>query len=104
MDDKVMVTIQYSVDPETISGTTLACPTADVSSRGMRVELSRPLEPGCVVALWVKRLDGPGTITLKAIVKWWQKREDGDTYWVGLQFDDEPSEDLLAWANMVQDL
>lgn len=101
MDDRVMVTVHYSVDPNTVSGTTLSCPTADVSARGIRMELGRPLEPGCVVMLWIKRLDGPGTLTINGMVKWWQKREEGETYWVGIQFDEEPTEDLTAWAGMV---
>jgi len=99
-----MLTVKYTTDKEMPKGTTMACSTADVSERGMRVHLKKALEPGTIVSTWVKRTDQPGTLTLNGIVKWWKKRTDTTGYWVGIQIDPSSTDDIKLWKLVVASL
>lgn len=100
LEDQVVVTVKRSSGADDLTGTTVACSTADISPNGLRLCLERNVEPGSLLALWVKRIDAPGTLSLGGTVRWCNG-PDARGYWIGVELSEQTAEALAMWRKML---
>lgn len=99
--DQVVITIRHAEGEKNRNGTTLACKTFDLSPRGLRIGLDQPVQTGSLLSLWLKRLDGPGTLSVDCEVRWHAADPAGE-HWVGVQLQETDMAKLSDWRTMLE--
>ena len=100
-DEKVVFQIRSSAHGTLPPGLVIRCRTKDVSPRGMRIKLDRPLSEGSLVELGIEISDRPGVFFLAGEVKWCKVLEKGKHHLVGLDLNDGDSDDFKLWQGVL---
>lgn len=96
-DEKVVFQIFTSAHGTLPPGTVVRCSTKDISARGIRIQLDRPLSEGSMLELGVEISDRPGIIFLAGEVKWCKALADSKRSQAGLEIKERESDDFGLW-------
>ena len=96
-DEKVVFQVRSSTHGTLPPGAVIRCRTKDVSPRGMRIKLDRPLSEGSRLELGIEISDRPGVFFLAGEVKWCEVIEKGKHHLAGLDLNEGQSEDFKLW-------
>ena len=100
-DEKVVFQITSSAHGTLPPGTVVCCSTKDISPRGIRIQLERPLSEGSFLELGVKISNRPGVFFLTGEVKWCKALDESKRNLVGLELKEQQSDDFRLWQGVL---
>ena len=100
-DERVVVQIVSSTRDTLPPGTVVRCATKDISPRGLRIQLDQKVPEGFQLELWVEISNHPTKFFLAGDVKWCQEVEEGKRYLVGIELNEDKTEDLAVWQELL---
>ena len=100
-DERVVLQVTTSPHGTLPPGTVVRCPTKDISPRGIRIQLDRPLSEGCLLELGVEVLDQPGMVFLAGEVKWCKVLDESKRNLVGVELTERPFDDFKLWQEVL---
>ena len=100
-DERVVVQIVSSTRDTIPPGTVVRCSTKDVSERGLRIQLDQHIPKGFNLELWVEISSHPSKFYLAGEVKWCEEVEQGKRYLVGVELDEDKTEDMATWRKVL---
>ena len=101
LDERLFIQVRTCDADPGLANTTSRCTTRDASEHGLRIRADHPIEPGCVLSLWVKVGSRPGTFLLTGETRWSMPAGDGDGYLVGIEIQSKDQEDSGSWKQML---
>lgn len=103
-EDQIIIKIVSSSSDQLGTGRTIYCRTADISRRGIRLQLEQELPAGTVLELWVIPVQRRGTLVLTGDVRWCKATQGGRSLLAGIQVRHEPTTDFKEWEAMIAEL
>ncbi|TFH42717.1 MAG: PilZ domain-containing protein [Lysobacterales bacterium] len=100
-DERVLLQVTTSTHGTLPPGTVVRCSTKDISPRGIRIQLDRPLSEGCLLELGVEVLDQPGVVFLAGEVKWCKTIDESKSNLVGVELRERQSDDCKLWRGVL---
>ena len=100
-DERVIFQIVSSTHNTLPPGTIVRCSTKDISPRGMRIQLDRPLSEGCLLELGVEFLYHPDIIFLAGEVKWCKALDKSKRSLVGVELKERQSDNFKLWQGVL---
>ena len=100
-DERVVFQIVSSPHDTLPPGTVLRCSTKDVSPRGIRIQLNRPLSEGCLLELCVEFSNRPGIIFLAGEVKWCKALAESKRNLVGVELKERQFGSFKLWQGVL---
>jgi hypothetical protein len=100
-DERVVLQVTTSPHGTLPPGTVVRCSTKDISPRGIRIQLDRPLSEGCLLELGVEVLDQPGMVFLAGEVKWCKVLDESKRNLVGVELTERPFDDFKQWQEVL---
>jgi len=101
LDERLFIQVLACDADPSLTNTTTRCRTRDASENGLCLQAERPIEPGCLLSLWVKVGARPGTFLMTGKSRWFRPDEDGGAYLVGVEIYPVEQEDTAAWRQMI---
>ena len=101
-DEKVVFQIFTSAHGTLPPGTVVRCSTKDISARGIRLQLDRPLSEGSMLELGVEISDRPGIFFLAGEVKWCRAFTGSKRSQAGLEIKERESDDFGLWQGELE--
>jgi hypothetical protein len=100
-DERVVFQIISSTHDTLPPGAVVWCSTKDISPRGIRIQLDRPLSEGCLLELGVEFLNHPGIIFLAGEVKWCKALGESKRNLVGVELKKRQSDNFKPWQRIL---
>ena len=100
-DERVVFQIITSAHGTLPPGTVVRCSTEDISPRGLRIQLDRPISEGSQLELGVELSNRPGVFFLAGEVRWCRVIEGTKRNLVGVEFKDRHSDDFKLWRGVL---
>lgn len=100
-DERVVFQITSSAHDTLPPGTVVRCSTKDVSPRGIRIQLDRPLSEGSRLELGVDIVDLPGIVFLAGEVKWCKVLDESNRNLIGVELGERQSDDFELWQKVI---
>ena len=100
-DEKVVFQITSSVHGTLPPGTVVRCWTENISTRGLRIQLERPLSEGSQLELGVEISNRPGVFFLAGEVRWCKPLEGSKRNLVGVELKERQSDDFNLWKGVL---
>lgn len=99
--ERVVFQITSSAHGTLPPGTVVRCSTKDISPRGLRIQLDRPLSKGSLLELGVEILNQPGIFFLAGEVKWCKALRGSQRNLVGLELMERQSDNFKRWQGIL---
>ncbi len=100
-EEKIVFQITSSANGTLPPGTVVRCSTENISQRGLRVQLDRPLSEGSQLELGVEISNRPGVFFLAGEVKWCKPLEGSKRNLVGVELKERQSDDFKLWQGVL---
>ena len=100
-DERVIFQIVSSTHNTFPPGAVVRCSTKDISPRGIKIQLDRPLSVGCLLELGVEFLYHPDIIFLAGEVKWCKPLDDGRRSLIGVELKERQSDNFKLWRGVL---
>lgn len=100
-DEKVVFQITSSAHGTLPPGTVVRCWTENISTRGLRIQLERPLSEGSQLELGVEISNRPGVFFLAGEVRWCKPLEGSKRNLVGVELKERQSDDFNLWQGVL---
>ena len=101
-DERVVFQVVSSTHNTLPPGTVVRCSTKDISPRGIRIQLDRPLSVGCQLELGVEFMNHPGIIFLAGEVKWCKVLDESKRNLVGVELKERQSDNFKLWQGVLK--
>ncbi|MBT7333625.1 MAG: PilZ domain-containing protein [Gammaproteobacteria bacterium] len=103
-EDRLFLQILQCKDQPSLTGTTLACTTVDMSMSGLQLKTNQPLPLGSTLEIWIDVAMHPSKFFLTGEVRWTRPTmshdDKGDElYFIGIQLKTGTATDLLNWRD-----
>jgi hypothetical protein len=99
--EDVQVLILSAPDAPQIENRSCGCRTADLSPRGLSLQLGEALPVGAMLEMRLSPAKGKGFWHIGRVA-WSRQQEDG-RYAVGVEFTRTPEATLLAWEQLIEE-
>jgi hypothetical protein len=96
-EEKIVFQITWSAHDTLPPGTVVRCSTENISQRGLRVQLDRPLSEGSQLELGVEISNRTGVFFLTGEVKWCKSLDGRKRNLVGVEIKERQSGDFNLW-------
>jgi hypothetical protein len=100
-EEKIVFQITSSAHDTLPPGTVVRCSTENISRRGLRVQLDRPLSEGSQVELGVEISNRTGVFFLTGEVKWCKSLDGRKRNLVGVEITERQSDDFNLWQGLL---
>ncbi len=100
-NEKVVFQITSSAHGTLPPGTVVRCWTENISTRGLRIQLERPLSEGSQLELGVEISNRPGVFFLAGEVKWCKPLEGSKRNLVGVELKERQSDGFKLWQGVL---
>ncbi len=101
-EEKIVFQITSSANGTLPPGTVVRCSTENISPRGLRVQLDRPLSEGSLVELGVEIPSRAGVFFLTGEVKWCKSLDGRKRSYVGVELKEQQSNDFILWQGVFE--
>jgi hypothetical protein len=101
-EEKIVFQITSSAHDTLPPGTVVRCSTENISRRGLRVQLDRPLSKGSQVELGVEIPNRAGVFFLTGEVKWCKSFDGRMRNHVGVEITEQQSDDFILWQGIFE--